>query len=82
MLVTTVDSTTLATIIYDAARQTLWLEFRNGAVYVYSSVPSQVHQALLRADSKGAYFNRHIRGRFPYLRQPHKLLTALTTSAD
>jgi len=81
MLVTAVDSTTLATIAYVAAHQTLF-EFRCGAVYVYSSVPSEVHQALLLADSKGAYFNRHIRGRFPYFRQPNKLLTALPTSAD
>jgi KTSC domain len=70
MLVTAVDSTTLATSAYDAAHQTLWLEFRSGAVYVYFSVPSEVYQALLLADSKGAYFNRHIRGRFPYLRKP------------
>ena len=77
MLVTAVDSTTLATTAYVAADQTLWLEFRCGAVYGYSSVPSEVHQALLLADSKGAYFNRHIRGRFPYFRQPNKLLTAV-----
>jgi KTSC domain len=82
MLVTTVDSTTLATIAYDAAHQTLWLEFRSGAMYVYSSVPSDVHQALLLADSRGAYFNRHIRGRFRYFRQLNKLLTALPTYAD
>ncbi len=82
MLVTAVDSTTLATIAYATAHQTLWLEFRTGAVYVYSSVPSEVHQALLLAGSKGAYFNRHIRGRFPYLKQPNKLLTALPTVAD
>lgn len=81
MLVTAVDSTTLATIAYEAAHQTLWLEFRSDAVYVYSSVPSEVHQALLLADSKGGYFNRHIRGQFPYLRQPNKLLTAFATSA-
>lgn len=81
MFVTAVDSTTLATIAYEAAHQTLWLEFRGGGVYVYSSVPSEVHQALLLADSKGAYFNRHIRGRFPYLRQPNKLLKTLPTSA-
>ena len=82
MLVTAVDSTTLATIAYVAAHQTLCLEFRCGAVYVYSTVPAEVHQALLLADSKGAYFNRHIRGRFPYFRQPNKLLMALPTSAD
>lgn len=77
MLVAAVDSTTLATIAYEAAHHTLWLEFRSGAVYVYSSVPSKVHQALLLADSKGAYFNRHIRGRFPYLRRPNKPLPTL-----
>src|ERR1700720_3401909 len=81
MLVTAVDSTTLAMIAYDAAHQTLWLEFRSGAVYVYSSVPPDVYQALLVADSRGAYFNRHVRGRFPYFRQLNKLLTALPTSA-
>ena len=66
MNVTAVESTTLATVGYDAARELLQLEFRSRAIYLYFGVPSAVHEALLRAPSKGNYFNRVIRGRFPY----------------
>ena len=68
MLATAVESTTLATVAYDAAGQVLWLEFRSHTVYCYFGVPAEVHHSLLEADSKGAYFNRYIRDRFPYQR--------------
>jgi hypothetical protein len=68
MLATAVESTTLTTVLYDAAGQVLWLVFRSHAVYCYFGVPAAVHQALLQADSKGAYFNRYIRDRFPHQR--------------
>jgi len=68
MLATTLESTTLATVAYDPAGQMLRLEFRSRAVYCYFDVPSNVYQDLMAADSKGAYFNRNIRGRFPHLR--------------
>ena len=70
MLATTVESITLATIAYDAPAQRLWLEFRSRAVYCYFGVPPAVHQGLLAAPSKGTYFNRNIRARFPYHREP------------
>ena len=66
MNVTTVESTTLATVAYDDARELLQLEFRSRAIYQYFGVPATVHAALLRAPSKGSYFNRVIRGCFPY----------------
>jgi len=66
MRVATVESTTLATVGYDEAQKLLQLEFCSRAVYVYFGVPATVHQALLAAPSKGRYFNRTIRGRFPY----------------
>jgi KTSC domain-containing protein len=66
MRVATVESTTLATVAYDEARELLQLEFCSRAVYLYFCVPAAVHQALLDAHSKGRYFNRAIRGRFPY----------------
>jgi hypothetical protein len=64
--VTALESTTLATVAYDDARETLQLEFRSRAIYQYFGIPAAVHAALLRAPSKGSYFNRVIRGRFPY----------------
>jgi KTSC domain len=66
MRVTTVESTTLATVAYDEARRLLQLEFCSQAVYLYFGVPEAVHQALLDAPSKGKYFNQTIRGRFRY----------------
>jgi lysyl-tRNA synthetase class 2 len=61
-----VESTTLATVEYDEARELLQLEFWSRAVYLYFSVPPAVCQALLSAPSKGRYFNQTIRGRFRY----------------
>ena len=68
MNVTAVESTTLATIAYDDAREILQLEFRSRAAYQYFAVPATVHQALLQSPSKGSYFNQVIRGCFRYSR--------------
>lgn len=66
------DSTTLASVLYSPDRCLLDLEFRNGAVYHFFDVPPPTYRELLKADSKGAYFNRNIRNRFRYqqVRQP------------
>ena len=53
MNVTAVESTTLAMVAYDDARELLQLEFRSRAIYQYFGVPAAVHTALLRAPSKG-----------------------------
>lgn len=66
MNVTAVESTTLATVAYDESQAMLRLEFRSQAIYEYFGVPATVHEGLLCAPSKGHYFNRVIRGRFPY----------------
>jgi len=41
------------------------LEFQSVAIYRYLGVPPPVYQELLQAESKGRYFNRHIRNRYP-----------------
>ena len=66
MNVTAVESTTLATVAYDTGRELLQLEFRSRAIYQYFGVPARVHAGLRCASSKGHYFNRFIRGFFPY----------------
>lgn len=68
MTATAVASTTLTTVAYDRTRHLLRLEFRSRAVYCYFAVPHSVYQNLMAADSKGSYFNRNIRGHFPYHR--------------
>ena len=60
------ESTTLRALAYDGSRGILHLEFCTRAVYQYYGVPAVVYETLLVASSKGSYFNRVIRGRFPY----------------
>ena len=60
------DSRTLAAAAHDRQRHLLQLHFRDGSVYHYFGVTGQTYQELLTADSKGVYFNRCIRGRYPY----------------
>ncbi len=59
-----VSSSSLRSIGYDARTQTLEVEFRNGAVYRYSHVPSSMWAALRGAESKGRYFQDFVRDRF------------------
>lgn len=61
-----VASSLLASIRYEADTELLQLEFRDGAQYEYGGVPRAIYDGLLVAPSKGTYFNRQIRGSFPY----------------
>lgn len=64
---TPVASSMLASVAY-STDATLELEFRSGATYRYLTVPEAVFQELIAAPSKGAYFNRNLRNRYPYQR--------------
>ena len=63
-----VESRLLVSVAYDHDQLVLQLELRDGSLYQFFQVPCQTHQELLQADSKGAYFNRHVRNRFRYAR--------------
>ena len=63
----TLISSLLAAMQY-SPHATLDLEFRSGAVYRYFTVPRAVAHGLDVAASKGAYFNRCIKDRFPHRR--------------
>jgi hypothetical protein len=61
----TVASSSLATLAYDNQRTLLQVEFQDGSAHQYVGVPLQTYEALLRANSKGAYFNHFIRNLYP-----------------
>lgn len=63
-----VDSSNLASVGFYNDRNVLEIEFRNGRVYQYSDVPEHIFQEILKAESKGQYFNQLIRDRFVYKR--------------
>jgi hypothetical protein len=68
MISTAIQSTVLTSITYDQPDQLLLVEFRGGAIYCYFGVPLTIHQGLLAAPSKGAYFNRFVRAQFSFTR--------------
>lgn len=46
----------------------LFVTFASGQTYVYDGVPHALYDELLRAPSKGTFFNEEIRGVFPFWR--------------
>jgi hypothetical protein len=59
-------SSVLGEIKYDARSRELEIRFVTGRVYRYSDVPPEVYERLMSADSKGAFFNAHIRDGYAY----------------
>jgi len=58
-----VDSSAISEIGYDGS--TLSIRFReSGRVYDHPKVPYSVYEGLMHASSKGAFYNRFIRGRY------------------
>jgi len=60
-----IQSSSLAQVGYDCHQSILRIQFCDGTTYEYEGVPLQPCLDLLQADSKGAYFNRHIRNHYP-----------------
>lgn len=61
-----VDSSAIERISHDEATRQLHVRFVGGRRYAYSGVPRRVYDAFLAAESKGAFFNHHIRDLYPY----------------
>jgi hypothetical protein len=56
------ESSALSYIRYDEKRRTLFVVFRETwRKYVYEDVSADEYAALMAAESKGAWFNAHIR---------------------
>jgi hypothetical protein len=63
-----IASTNIASIGYDAASETLEVEFTNGSVYQYYNVPAHLYEQLMMASSKGQFLNTYIRNAYPFSR--------------
>ena len=63
-----VSSSNIQAIGYDAKSRLLEIEFIGGSIYEYYLVPTETHQELMKAGSKGSYFHRQIRNSYKYRR--------------
>ena len=63
-----VQSSLVAAVAYHPAPALLDIVLTNGYQYRYFGVPHETYAALLRAASKGRFFNARIKRVFPYQR--------------
>jgi hypothetical protein len=65
---TPVISSNVSSVGYDENDSTLEVQFRDGSVYQYFKVPSQIYTGLINAASVGGFLNDHIKDVYPYRR--------------
>jgi hypothetical protein len=65
---TSVSSSNLVSVGYDADAAVLEVEFKDGSIYRYLNVPQFEYDALMSAPSHGVYFNANIRKSYAYER--------------
>ena len=53
-------------IWYEPNDDALFVTFVGGKTYAYEGVPGQVCRSFLAAESRGRFFNVHIRDRYPH----------------
>jgi ATP-dependent DNA helicase RecG len=58
---TTVTSSNIASVGYDAENMILEIEFNHGAIYQYFDVPKDIYEGLMSASSIGSYYYHNIR---------------------
>lgn len=68
MELTTVESSMIYAVGYDAKSKTLEVVFNSSGVYTYTEVPAKVYKGLMAADSKGSYMRSEIIDCYPYTR--------------
>ena len=61
-----VTSSDIASIGYDAATQTLEIEFHSTGVYRYFSVPAEIFETIRATSSPGKFFLQNIKGQFAW----------------
>lgn len=59
-------STIIRRFDYERARRELIVELVTGRRYLYSGVPEEEADGFRSAFAKGSYFNRRIRGHYPF----------------
>jgi len=63
-----VVSSLLRTVGFDPQTGTLEVVFVRGGIYEYHGMPQTVYDELMRAASKGTFYNAYIRNVYPFSR--------------
>ena len=66
--ISTPESSNIAGFCYDESSEILTVEFNNGTKYDYFDVPENIGNGMENAESRGAYLNKEIKGKYRYAR--------------
>jgi len=61
-----VKSSNIKEVGYNKQTKELVVKFKGNSIYVYKNVPNIQYKKLLKANSKGAFLNKAIKGKYPY----------------
>ncbi len=67
---TPVNSSQISHIGYNAAEQTMDVQFKSGGLYRYHKVTPEKHAALMAADSIGKHLGQNIKGKHEFTKLP------------
>lgn len=61
-----VRSSNLKSVGYSKPEKVLEVEFRSGSVYQFEEIHPHTARYLMQAPSKGKFFWKNVRGKYPY----------------
>jgi hypothetical protein len=64
MQMTPVTSSLIQSVGHNGLK--MHVRFHNGALYEYDAVPVRVYREMIDAKSVGAFFGKHVKGRFEH----------------
>jgi hypothetical protein len=59
-----VNSSAILSVGYDVNSRRMKIQFQQGHSYDFCNVPQNIYDGLMRAASKGVYYNDNIKDRF------------------
>ena len=60
----TLNSSAIRGVDYDEFTRKMTIYFHSSGGYTFNGVPWEIYTGLISSSSPGAYYNRHIRGRY------------------
>ncbi|SDZ67590.1 KTSC domain-containing protein [Variovorax sp. YR266] len=64
MQMISVNSSAMSAVGYDPERRHMRITFSQGHTYDFCGVPQHIFDGLIRAASKGSYYNDHVKDRY------------------
>lgn len=64
MQMISVSSSAISAVGYEPSTRQMQIRFKQGRTYTFCRVPQHVFDGLLSAESKGRYYDHHIRDRY------------------